>query len=120
MTIIRTNLWDMAKVSLNRKSKYTPAVTSVEECTKEETGVGAAMAAGSQAEKGIWALLVLAAIRRVNRQISKPPHTEGACAQLKKFHLPRENTIAIENKIRTSPIRLVKAVRSPALKDLGL
>lgn len=33
----------------------------MEECTKADTGVGAAMAAGSQAEKGIWALLVKAA-----------------------------------------------------------
>jgi hypothetical protein len=33
----------------------------VEEWTKAETGVGAAMAAGSQAEKGIWALLVIPA-----------------------------------------------------------
>jgi len=35
-------------------------VTRVEECTKEETGVGAAIAAGNQAEKGICALLVQA------------------------------------------------------------
>lgn len=40
--------------------KKTPAVTKVEECTKDETGVGAAIAAGNQAEKGIWALLVKA------------------------------------------------------------
>lgn len=40
-----------------------PAVTRVEECTKDDTGVGAAMAAGSQALKGIWALLVQAAMR---------------------------------------------------------
>jgi hypothetical protein len=36
-------------------------VTKVEECTKAETGVGAAMAAGNQLEKGIWALFVMAA-----------------------------------------------------------
>lgn len=46
----------------NRIIRYTPAVTSVEEWTKAETGVGAAMAAGNQAEKGIWALLVKEAI----------------------------------------------------------
>ena len=44
-----------------RSNKYTPAVTRVEECTRAETGVGAAMAAGSQALKGIWALFVQAA-----------------------------------------------------------
>lgn len=46
--------------SENRIKRYTPAVTRVEEWTKAETGVGAAIAAGSQAEKGIWALLVIA------------------------------------------------------------
>ena len=39
-----------------------PAVTSVEEWTRAETGVGAAIAAGNQAENGIWALLVQAEI----------------------------------------------------------
>ena len=41
-----------------RNNKKTPAVTNVEEWTNEETGVGAAMAAGSHALKGIWALFV--------------------------------------------------------------
>ena len=45
-----------------RISKYTPAVTRVEEWTSADTGVGAAMAAGSHAENGIWALLVQAEI----------------------------------------------------------
>lgn len=40
----------------------TPAVTKVEEWTREDTGVGAAIAAGSQEEKGSWALLVIPAI----------------------------------------------------------
>lgn len=39
---------------------YTPAVTRVDECTSDDTGVGAAIAAGSHAEKGIWALFVIA------------------------------------------------------------
>ena len=34
-------------------SRNTPAVTKVEECTRAETGVGAAMAAGSHALNGI-------------------------------------------------------------------
>lgn len=36
-------------------------MTRVDECTKADTGVGAAIAAGSHAENGIWALLVIAA-----------------------------------------------------------
>jgi hypothetical protein len=38
---------------LKRINKYTPAVTNVDEWTNEDTGVGAAIAAGNQAEKGI-------------------------------------------------------------------
>jgi hypothetical protein len=52
---------------LRRIKRKTPAVTRVDEWTKDETGVGAAMAAGSQAENGIWALLVLIVVNRSNR-----------------------------------------------------
>lgn len=45
---------------LNRISRNTPAVTNVDEWTSADTGVGAAIAAGSQEEKGIWALFVQA------------------------------------------------------------
>ena len=41
-----------------------PAVTSVEEWTNEETGVGAAMASGNHEENGIWALFVIPPINR--------------------------------------------------------
>jgi hypothetical protein len=41
----------------------TPAVTSVDEWTRVDTGVGAAMAAGSHELNGVWALLVMAARR---------------------------------------------------------
>lgn len=37
-----------------------PAVTKVEEWTKEETGVGAAIASGSQVQYGNKALFVMA------------------------------------------------------------
>lgn len=50
----------------NRNRRNTPAVTRVEEWTRAETGVGAAIAAGSQLENGIWALFVIAA--RVKRE----------------------------------------------------
>lgn len=43
----------------NRIIKYNPAVTKVEEWTNEETGVGAAIAAGNQTEIGNCALLVI-------------------------------------------------------------
>ena len=44
---------------LNFMSKYKPEVTKVEECTNAEMGVGAAIAIGSQGEKGKIALLVM-------------------------------------------------------------
>jgi len=37
---------------LNRYRIKIPAVTKVEECTNADTGVGAAIAAGSQLENG--------------------------------------------------------------------
>jgi len=48
-------------IIVNRFTTQTPAVTRVEECTRAEVGVGAAMAAGNQAENGICALFVIAA-----------------------------------------------------------
>lgn len=57
--IIRKHKGIPLRDSLNRKRTYTPAVTRVDECTKVETGVGAAMAAGNQAANGICALFVI-------------------------------------------------------------
>lgn len=56
------NLW-------NRNRRNTPAVTRVEEWTNAETGVGAAIAAGSHLENGICALLVIAAVIIVSARI---------------------------------------------------
>lgn len=65
MVIVEINKSTVLSLNLNvlenRIKRYTPAVTSVEEWTSADTGVGAAMAAGSQAENGIWALFVIAA-----------------------------------------------------------
>lgn len=58
---ILLNRSDFISVGENRIKRKTPAVTRVEEWTSAETGVGAAIAAGSQAENGIWALFVIAA-----------------------------------------------------------
>lgn len=56
--------WNHEKDEANGKNRIrrkTPAVTRVDEWTRADTGVGAAIAAGSHLEKGIWALLVIAA-----------------------------------------------------------
>lgn len=41
----------------------------MDECTKDDTGVGAAIAAGSHAQKGIWALLVIPAKTTINPKL---------------------------------------------------
>jgi len=54
-----------------RIRSQTPAVTRVELCTKALTGVGAAIAAGSQLTKGHWALFVIETIHnRINKGIA--------------------------------------------------
>jgi len=51
---------------LKRYNRKIPAVTNVDEWTSADTGVGAAIAAGSHLEYGIWALLVIVAIKIPN------------------------------------------------------
>lgn len=96
----------------NRMRRYTPAVTRVEECTREDTGVGAAIAAGSQAEKGTWALFVRAA------SLMRATEFLGS-AEVIKFHDPMSRLRPIAIKIRTSPSRLVRAVSILALLDFS-
>lgn len=100
----------------NRYRRNTPAVTRVEEWTKALTGVGAAIAAGSHLENGIWALLVIAAIR-----ISILVHETMSWLQmLTETQCPSLNMRAIAISSITSPIRLVKAVIRPAPRLFAL
>jgi hypothetical protein len=99
-------------MKLNRISKYTPAVTSVEECTNDETGVGAAMAAGSQAENGIWALFVIAAIIRNVNIILSLIYIES------RIQYPFRNRYMIDIRIPTSPTRFEYSVNIPDTRDL--
>jgi len=94
-----------------RITRNTPAVTSVDECTKEEIGVGAAMAAGSQFLKGNWALLVnLPKIRKNNKIVGTIN-----IFSIKKLFLNRR---AAKTIIRNpSPNRLVRAVFILALQE---
>lgn len=62
-----------ATKQLNRIRRYTPAVTRVEECTKADTGVGAAIAAGNHDERGICALLVILA-KMIKAKIGHSPN----------------------------------------------
>jgi len=69
-------------------------VTKVEEWTKEETGVGAAIAAGSQAEKGTCALLVIAPKNKKtkNKGLSKSKsHVKEPPQKKKKKQIRKKN-----------------------------
>ena len=58
-TTVMTIITDGAstKTSLRRATRYTPEVTMVAAWISAETGVGPAMASGSQVSSGSWALL---------------------------------------------------------------
>lgn len=91
-------------------------MTKVEECTNALTGVGAAIAAGNQAENGICALLVIAA------KIAKQQITFILLSPLdtiRKFQEPNSTIPAILNRIATSPIRFLRAVIIPAPLDFS-
>lgn len=98
---------------VNRIIKNTPAVTKVDEWTKAEIGVGAAIAAGNQAENGNWALLVQEAINikiKINFEfflIIKKDQDEDI----------RINEMEII--IKASPTRLDSIVIDPDAPDFG-
>lgn len=76
------------------------------------------MAAGSQLEKGIWALLVNAAITIRIIASTPPGQFEYENAPMPQLFCP--NKKAILAMISTSPTRFVKIVRSPALAEVFL
>ena len=98
----------LTKIFSKRSKIKIPAVTKVEEWTKEDTGVGADIAAGNQEEKGIWALFLIA----VNRK-NTPKHKEQFF-KLKNVQLPIKNIIAIDKMKNISPTRFIKKVSIPA------
>lgn len=107
--------WDINKNGENRINRKTPAVTKVEEWTSADTGVGAAIAAGSHLENGSWALFVIAAIR--TKIIIRPLKIEIGWLIINQS--PQLIIKEMDNRIITSPIRFVKAVSMPPAKDFG-
>ena len=95
-----------------RIRRNTPAVTKVDEWTRADTGVGAAMAAGSQLEKGICALLVMAA-RIIVRVMGV------VLGALVINQCPWLAVQPMASNSAASPMRLVRAVTRPAARDLG-
>jgi hypothetical protein len=95
----------------NRTTKNTPAVTRVDEWTKEEIGVGAAIAAGNQFLKGNCALLVK--LPKISNR-TKVSGTKNIFSMKTLFlNIKLEKTI-IRNP---SPKRLVRAVFILALQE---
>lgn len=84
----------------------------MDECTKAEMGVGAAMAMGNQAEKGNCALFEHAAIIiRIKDRFENSEFIE-------KFQFDVINIILIDIKIRMSPVRLDRSVMDPEALDI--
>lgn len=96
------------RILLNRIIKYTPAVTKVEEWTKDDTGVGAAIANGNHVANGTCALFVIAAIK-IKKEIIKFKYLFVN----KKFHELNLIINEIDIKIQISPKRFIKIVIKP-------
>jgi hypothetical protein len=96
--------------------RNTPAVTSVDEWTSAETGVGAAIAAGSHLENGIWALLVIAATIIVITWYFR--NEDSHILMINQW--PWFRVHAIDRSSITSPMRFVNAVIIPAPSDFAV
>lgn len=85
-----------------------PAVTKVEECTREEIGVGAAIAAGSQGEKGNKADLV-DKVKNKRRAMSILAQKGDKYTKCKEEESNHKNTT--KRIKRLSPTRFIKIVK---------
>jgi hypothetical protein len=90
----------------------------VEEWTRAETGVGAAIAAGSQAEKGTWALFVILAAKIPRSKTLLRLYPLSLNLLNSAPNLPHA-ALTLSSK-KMSPKRLERRVRRPAFRDLSL
>lgn len=113
----RRNLYSLKVLrrGWKRMRRKIPAVTSVDEWTSAETGVGAAMAAGSQLEKGICALFVIPA----SVSIVAIRGVRGVWDMFIINQCPWLRQQAMVRRIITSPMRFLSAVIILAPRDLG-
>lgn len=91
----------------SRIIRNTPAVTKVDECTRAEIGVGAAIAIGSQAENGNCALFDNAAV------IISIIINIGNSISILKFQFIDSIIILIDSRIIMSPMRFLSRVIVP-------
>lgn len=83
-------------------------MTRVEECTKAEIGVGAAIAKGNQGEKGYKALFVIKVTKMKN--IKKLLKISDEKVNMFGFEYKK---ITIEIRKNESPIRFINKVNKP-------
>lgn len=91
--------------------KKIPAVTSVDEWTNAEIGVGADIAIGNHAENGNWALFVHAAMVNINIV------SNVNFLFILNSQFDEDIIILIDNKIIMSPIRFLSKVIEPDAAD---
>ena len=109
---------EAARIGLTRTSRYTPAVTMVAAWIRADTGVGPAMASGSQMNNGIWADLPMAPMKSSTAMnvavVWARPGDSGRNSAY--FTVPKVKKV---RKIATmkpqSPMRLVMKAFLPAL-----
>ena len=113
----------------SRATRNTPATTMVEECSSDETGVGPAMASGSQVWSGNWPDLPIAAMNSATAAavsaalVAVPDSAHVLMAWMLNPELPRlsliqalleKNRMEIPTSSPTSPTRTVKNAFSAA------
>ena len=109
----KTKYTSKGPISSNKRiKKNTPAVTKVEECTSDDTGVGAAIAKGNHLEKGSCALFVKLAKTKIK--------IKSHLSQHKNFQPPIQTLKKIPINKNTSPIRFLNTVNIPEFKLLEL
>src|SRR6266536_1093789 len=112
---------DIANSTLQRATRYTPAVTIVAAWINAETGVGPAIASGSQVYRGICADFPVQPRNRnsVIAVTAAPPGTRavGACANTvpKSSEPVAQKIMNIATMNPKSPIRFMMNALRPAL-----
>ena len=112
-----------------RATRNTPATTIVEECNSELTGVGPAIASGSQVCSGNWPLLPMAAMNKANAatkmtvEFGSPDSAQAEIPRIENPDRPRfvvvqslaaKNSMLMPTSKPTSPVRTVKNAFSAA------
>ncbi len=116
--LIDSPLWN---TGYRRATRNTPPTTIVDECSSDDTGVGPAMASGSQVCSGNWPLLPMQAMNKAMLAISSTVWLVEPSRALRLIswmeNVPMlPNRMAVPTSRPTSPTRTVKnALRAARL-----